>query len=57
MKKKPSMKSNRSALAPNELWFRLKPVVTIDNQPADFSRGWLSHVTGKNVFVEGYVLR
>lgn len=57
MKKKPSMKSNRSALAPNELWFRLKPVVTIDNQPADFSRGWLSHVTDNNVFVEGYVLR
>lgn len=57
MKKKSSMKSNRSALAPNELWFRLKPVVTIDKQPADFSRGWLSHVTGNNVFVEGYVLR
>lgn len=57
MKKKPSMKSNRSALAPNESWFRLKPMVIIDKQPADFSRGWLSHVTGNNVFVEGYVLR
>lgn len=57
MKKKPSMKSNRSALAPNESRFRLKPMVTVDKQPADFSRGWLSHVTGNNVFVEGYVLQ
>lgn len=57
MKKKHSMRSNRSTLTPNEMWFRLKPVITIDKQHADFSRGWLSHVTGNNVFVEGYVLR